>query len=173
MHLFELRPNCSLTRRSATVFFLSIAAVSLGIAGSFAAAGYWPILPFAGLELAALGSALYWSMRQGRMRELIRVDENHVTVHKMHGDQSHEYEFKRPWTQVHLHQPEATNWPSRLSLKSMGRSVEVGSFLTDEERDGLRARLTKVIAAPLADATSKETSVLPTWATEQKREDTR
>ena len=148
MHLFELRPNCSLTHRTATLFFLGIATVSLGIAGSFAAAGYWPILPFAGLELAALGAALVLSMRQGRMRELIRVDESNVTVRKSHGDQVHEYEFQRPWTRVHLQRSSAGNWPSRLSLRSMGRSVEIGSFLTDEERDGLRGRLTQVIGNP-------------------------
>lgn len=152
MHLFELRPNCSLTRRTATIFFLCIATVSLGIAGSFAAAGYWPILPFAGLELAALGAALSFSMRRGRMRELIRVDESNVTVSKSHGDQVHEYEFQRPWTRVHLQRSSAGNWPSRLSLRSMGRSVEVGAFLTDEERDGLRGRLTEVIDNPGAAA---------------------
>ncbi len=152
MHLFELRPNCSLTRRTATIFFLCIATVSLGIAGSFAAAGYWPILPFAGLELAALGAALWFSMRQGRMRELIRVDESNVTVRKSHGDQVHEYEFQRPWTRVHLQRSSAGNWPSRLSLRSMGRSVVVGAFLTDEERDGLRHRLTEVIGKPGAAA---------------------
>lgn len=152
MHLFELRPNCSLTRRTATLFFLGIATVSLGIAGSFAAAGYWPILPFAGLELAALGMALWLSMRQGRMRELIRVDDDNVTVHKSHGDQVRRYEFQRPWTRVYLQRSAATNWPSRLSLRSMGRSVEVGSFLTDEERDGLRGRLTEVIGKSSATA---------------------
>jgi len=145
VHRFELRPNCSLTRRTATLFFLGISTVSLGIAGSFAAAGYWPILPFAGLELAALGAALWISMRQGRLRELIRVDDSNVTVRKSHGDQFREYEFQRPWTQVHLQRPTASNWPSRLCLRSMGRSVEVGSFLTEEERDGLRGRLTEVI----------------------------
>jgi len=152
VHLFELRPNCSLTRRTATLFFLGIATVSLGIAGSFAAAGYWPILPFAGLELAALGMALWLSMRQGRMRELIRVDDDNVTVHKSHGDQVRRYEFQRPWTRVYLQRSAATNWPSRLSLRSMGRSVEVGSFLTDEERDGLRGRLTEVIGKSSATA---------------------
>lgn len=152
MHLFELRPNCSLTRRTATIFFLSIATVSLGIAGIFAAAGYWPILPFAGLELAALGAALHFSMRQGRMRELIRVDEHDVTVRKSHGDQTHEYAFRRPWTRVRLDRAPAGHWPSRLSLTSMGRSVEVGSFLTDDERDSLRGRLTEVIDNPGAEA---------------------
>lgn len=147
MHSFELRPNCSLTPRSAAVFYLGIVTVSLIIAGGFAAAGYWPILPFAGLELVALGAALRWSMRQGLARELICVDERHVRVRKTAVAGKREYEFARPWTQVELRTAAVPCWPSRLLLRSMGRSVEVGSFLTESERRGLRRRLAEVIRA--------------------------
>ena len=57
--------------------------VSLTVAVGFALAGYWPILPFAGLELLALGAALRWSLREGQRRELIRVDEDRVLVRKV------------------------------------------------------------------------------------------
>jgi uncharacterized membrane protein len=119
--------------------------VSLAVAGSFAAAGYWPVLPFAGLELLALGGALHWSMRQGRRRELIRVDDDTVTVSKFAGGSEREYKFSRPWTRIELLRPAAANWPCRLVLRSKGRSVEVGSFLTEAERDGLRRRLAELI----------------------------
>ena len=144
---FELRPNCSLTPRTAAVFFASIVAVSLTVAGSFAAVGYWPILPFAGLELLALGAALKVSMRRGRMREVICVDDRHVKVRKTSVNRHREYEFIRPWTRVELEQPPTPHWPNRLLLRSMGRSVEVGSFLTDSERTGLKTRLAEVIHA--------------------------
>ena len=145
MHSFELRPNCSLTPRTATLFFLGTLVISLGIAGSFAAAGYWPILPFAGLEMLALGLALRWSMRRDRLREVISVDERHVRVRKTSVNRQRDYEFSRPWTRVELMQPPTPHWPTRLLLRSMGRSVEVGAFLTDHERDGLKRRLTEVI----------------------------
>ena len=145
VHQFSLRPNCSLSNRSAAVFFATMTATSMTIALGFAAAGYWPILPFAGLELAALGGALYWSMRQGHKRELICVDETTVSVQKT-GPASHSrIEFARPWTRVMLEPARSRNWPSRLLLMSMGRSVEVGAFLTDHERRGLKKRLVEVI----------------------------
>lgn len=147
MHAFELRPNCSLTPRAATLFFLGIVAVSLGVAGSFAAAGYWPILPFAGLELLALGLALRWSMRHGRTREYICVDERRVRIRKAGVNRLREYEFARPWTRVELRRPASPNWPSRLLLSSMGRSVEIGAFLTEDERDGLKQRLDELLRA--------------------------
>ena len=145
MHQFELSPNCSLTPRTALGFFLGITVVSLTVAGSFALAGYWPILPFAGLELAGLGTALWWSMRQGQRRELIRVDERTVSVRKSGGGHSRDYEFPRPWTRVELVKARGRHWPSRLLLGAMGRRVEVGAFLTDSERDGLGRRLAEVI----------------------------
>jgi uncharacterized membrane protein len=126
-------------------FFLGITAVSLTVAGSFALAGYWPILPFAGLELAGLGAALRWSMRQGGRRELIRVDERTVSVCKSGGRHERAYEFPRPWTRVELVRARNGHWPSRLLLGAMGRRVEIGAFLTDSERDGLGRRLRQVI----------------------------
>lgn len=129
------------------MFFLGIVAVSLTVAGGFTAAGYWPILPIAGLEMLALGAALHWSMRRGRLREIIRIDERHVRVSKTGMNRQTDYEFSRPWTRVELVEPPTPNWPTRLLLRSMGRSVEVGAFLTDSERDGLRRRLAEVIHA--------------------------
>ena len=117
------------------------------VAGGFAAAGYWPILPFAGLELLALGAALYWSMRQGRNRELIRVDDRLVTVQRYPGGEQDEIEFARHWTRVELVPAGSRHWPSRLMLRSRGRSVEIGSFLTDSERLGLKKRLAEVIGS--------------------------
>lgn len=145
MHRFELTPNCSLSKRQAVVFFGGIAAISLSVAGTFAAAGYWPILPFAGLELAALGGALYCSQRQGRRREYICVDDRLVTVLRSTGRAEERVELPRPWTRVDLRPAPCSNWPTRLELAAMGRRVEIGAFLTDGEREGLGARLREVL----------------------------
>ena len=151
MHLFELNPNCSLTPRAAIYFFLSVVAVSLSVAAVFAAVGYWPVLPFAGLEVAALGAALIVSLRRGRTREFIRVDECSVVVSKFCGGTRQDYEFARPWTRVEVEQPTVSLWPSRLWLRSMGRSVEIGAFLTESERCGLQQRLVEVMTTPTCE----------------------
>ena len=61
-----IRPNCSLPWRGTVRFYLGIVIVSLGIAAAFAMKGIWLILPFAGLEMVALGAALYIVARDGR-----------------------------------------------------------------------------------------------------------
>ena len=145
MHLFEISPNCSLTPRQAVVFFLSIAVVMLVIGLAFAAAGLWPVLPFVGLELALLAYALRVVQRRAQEREWIRVDERDVVVHQQRGKAVREHRFARPWTRVELRAPRAATWPSRLLLASHGRSVEVGTCLTERERKGLRRRLAELL----------------------------
>jgi uncharacterized membrane protein len=145
VHRFELIPNCSLTTAKAVVFYLGIATVSLTVAVGFALAGYWPVLPFAGLELLALGLALRWSLHQGQRRELIRIDEGRVLVRKTSRNDARDYEFARPWTRVELVKARAGNWPRRLLLRSKGTAVEIGGFLTDSERASLGERLAEMI----------------------------
>lgn len=148
MYLFELRPNASLTHRDAAFFFLSIAAVSLAVAIGFATAGFWPVLPFAGLELAALGVALRASLRHGRTREVIRVDEDSVLLQQTGPGRMTEHRFARPWTRVELQHAENASWPSRLIMQSGGRRIEIGAFLTEDEKSSLRTRLAELLGRP-------------------------
>ncbi|TDJ48448.1 MAG: DUF2244 domain-containing protein [Gammaproteobacteria bacterium] len=73
------------------------------------------------------------------------MDERCVLIRKHQPGRDVEMEFSRYWTQVRLVRPKVTYWPSRLLLRSKGRSIEIGSFLTDDERDGLKCRLSAVI----------------------------
>jgi uncharacterized membrane protein len=145
VYRFELRPNSSLTPRAAAFFYLSIAAMSLGIAGGFAWLGFWPVLPFAGLELAGLGAAFWITQRRAGVREFVQVDEHRVTFRREGLGQKLEREFHRPWVRVEMRRAPVAHWPSRLLLAAHGRSVEVGAFLTEDERIALKARLGGVL----------------------------
>ena len=58
----EICPNCSLSVRQAVMFFGSLCFISFAVAGMLAIQGFWPILPFAGLEMIVLGWALKTSL---------------------------------------------------------------------------------------------------------------
>jgi uncharacterized membrane protein len=151
VHSFELRPNSSLTPRAAAIFYGSLVAILLGIGLGCAALGFWPVLPFAGLELAVLYGAVTWVLRRAEAREYIRVDDASVLVEKCDRDRrgtTHRiaYAFQRPWTRLELRPGSPAHWPSRLLFRSRGRSVEVGAFLTDGERRGLKDRLAELLA---------------------------
>jgi uncharacterized membrane protein len=142
---FELAARCSLTPRGARVFIGVFAAGTFGVAGFFTLQGFWPILPFAGLETALLAWAVRASMRKGSERETILVSEETVTVQRMTAHGGDSSVFPRHWVKVKLHAPLAALHPSRLVLESHGRACEVGRFLTEEERRSLAARLKQVV----------------------------
>jgi len=150
LHRFELKPNCSLDSRTATLFFVSILAVSMTVAGGFAAMGYWPVLPMAGLELSGLGAALWLSMRRGRDRDLIDVGPDEVLVSRLRGRERRDQRFLRAWTRVRYAGGRRAGAPGRLEIGAHGRWCAVGEFLTDAERQGLGDRLKRVLAEPAA-----------------------
>jgi uncharacterized membrane protein len=118
------------------VFVGIVAGTTFGVGTLFALEGFWPVLPFAGIEIAVLIWAVRASMRAGVERETIVISERWVTIthHGVKGE--HCSVFPRPPVALH---------PSRLMLESHGRACEVGRFLTEDERRILAARLTQLV----------------------------
>jgi uncharacterized membrane protein len=141
----EICPNCSLTVRGARVFFALACVVPLGVAGFLTLRGFWPVLPFAGLEMALLAWALAVSLERRFHRQTITVSERDVRIESRERAHCEQVVFPRHWAQVKLRRPAARLHPSRLTIESHGRQCELGSFLTEEERRGLAARLQGLI----------------------------
>ncbi len=141
----ELAPNCSLTEHSARWFVGGLAAVTFAVAGYFALQGLWPILPFAGLEIALLWWAVRASMRAGQRRELILITDDSVVIERHGSTKPSRTVFARHWATVKLRDPPVAQHPSRLVIESHGRACEVGRFLTEEERLGLAGRLRQLV----------------------------
>jgi uncharacterized membrane protein len=141
----ELRPHCSLSVRGAQWFFAGVCVVPLGMGGVLALLGYWPILPFAGLEIAFLGWALKVSLERRFHSQTITVTERDVSVEWQQRTQRAQVVFPRHWAQVKLRRPAEALHPSRLTIESHGRQCELGSFLTEEERRGLALRLQRLV----------------------------
>ena len=57
------------------MFFALAALPALGLALAFTLQGFWPILPFAGLELAALAIALRVSLGRRGQQQVILLSE--------------------------------------------------------------------------------------------------
>ncbi len=141
----ELRAHSSLNQRQARWFLLTVAIGPALTAGFCVSQGFWPVLPFAGLELGLLWWTLRWSMRKGERRELISITTDYVTINAQLGVAQANTRFPRHWTRVKLRAPQVAQHPSRLVFESQGRACEVGSFLTDDERRALAARLQQLV----------------------------
>jgi uncharacterized membrane protein len=143
--VIQLAPHCSLQPRGALLFFASLCTVSFGIAGAMALRGLWPILPFAGLEMVVLGWALTTSLRRRHYSQTITVTEERIVIATRDRQLVEQVEFPRHWARVTLRGADTPLHPSRLTIESHGRSYEVGSFLTEEERRALSGRLRRSI----------------------------
>lgn len=140
----DLVPHCSLSVRGAYVFFGLVCLATFGVAGTAAALGYWPVLPFAGAEMLLLAWALKTNMARRFQRESIVVSETEVAIE----DDSatpRRLVFPRHWARVKIRRPKSPLHRGQLVIESHGRAREVGKFLTEEERRQLAAELRLLI----------------------------
>lgn len=140
-------PNASLSARQALVFFAGMCGVCLTIAGAFAALGFWPVLPFAGLELLALGAALALVVRRNRYREVLVFAGAQVRIEfgLVGQGMRARCEWPRSATRVWLERgPHATS-PTELVLACGASRVTLATCLTDAERASLAARLKELL----------------------------
>jgi len=144
---FVIRPNRSLSWTAAKRIFCGIVLLSLTIALGFASIGLWPILPFAGLELLALGSCLFICAHRAGHCEVITVNPTTVRVEKGKSRPELHWDFPRAWVGVALQRSAKRSYPSRLVLRSHGKGLEVGSFLTEPERLRLATDLRAALKA--------------------------
>ncbi len=140
-----IRPNRSLTRQQLQFAFLGIAVVCLGIAGVFTVMGLWPILPFAGAEVIAVGIGFYLSALGGREVEVVSVASDKVAVEKGRRRTRQRWEMQRTWAQIRLLRSRLRWYPTRLVIRSHGKEVELGGFLSEQERRQLAGELQHAI----------------------------
>jgi len=141
----ELAPNCSLTPTGAKLFFVATCLFSLAFSLFFACLGFWPVLPFWALEMLALGLALHASMARRRYTQTVTITDAQISLVTRSRRGEAKQEFARHWAKVRLRSPRTRLYPSRLMIESSGRAMEIGSFLTEEERCILAERLRTLV----------------------------
>ena len=138
-------PNRAMSWQHIMMFYFAIATITLAIAINFYTQGLTLILPFAGLELAALGVVLYISAWRSNIKEVISISGEKIKIEIGRDAPEEVYEFDKVWAKIVL-QKSWNNWyPSRLLLRSHGRQIELGKFLNEQERQCLEVELKKVI----------------------------
>jgi uncharacterized membrane protein len=139
---FESRPNCSLHGASRRLAFWSIAIVSMGVASGFCLLGYWPVMPFAGLEIGVLAWAFEVIKQRESDFEKLVIDDDRVDLLTRCEGKIEARKLNKHWTKVILvcERPE-TN--CHVLIRSEGKDSELGCHLNDEERIELAKLLKK------------------------------
>jgi uncharacterized membrane protein len=86
--------------------------------------------------------------------EVVTIHDDIVEIQKGRRAPQQVCRFQRTWARVNMWRPVSGWLPSRLTIRSHGREVEIGADLNEEERESLARELRRVIgwsgAAPLA-----------------------
>ena len=120
------RRNNSLDTRQRWTLFATLAALSLGFALGFAAAGAWLVLPYSAIEIAVLAVAFAYVERRAGDWERLTVSDDRVIVERSIGGRATRHEWNRPWLVV------ATGADGVVRLGS--EAVPFGAALPNDQR---------------------------------------
>ncbi len=137
------KPNHSSSWRNNKLALMMISIPSLGAAVGFSLLGAWPILPFAGAELLALGAALYYVNWKLEYRHVITLEDDAVLIDKGYYAPRRRYRFDRSQAALAV-TPEQHPWEGpRLAVHGKQETVVVGEFLCRDDSLSLLALLRK------------------------------
>ena len=106
----------------------------------------WGLLPFMGLALWGLWTALTWNQRDRlRLAEDLHLTPDAITIRRENPRQpAQEWQGNPYWTSLHLRE-KGGPVENYLTVKGAGREVELGAFLSPEERAQLHDDLTRAL----------------------------
>jgi uncharacterized membrane protein len=150
----SLRPNRSLTQRGVT-WVMALVAVGLAmplvpLAGTGAG---WGMLPFLVAALAGLAWAFRRSFDDGRLTEELRLWPDLIMVERIEPNGAVRRWHANPfWAQPRLIENAAVE--KYLTLKGNGREIELGAFLSPEERVELDSEISAALGRLRATPTA-------------------
>lgn len=128
-----LSPHRSLSPQGFLVLMAAICAVSFTGGLFFYLAGAWPVVGFLGLDVLLIYLAFKINYRHARTYETLRLTPGHLLVERIsHRGKVARWSFQPAWLQVLMDDPPAHH--SQLILRSHGRNLVIGAFLTPDER---------------------------------------
>jgi uncharacterized membrane protein len=144
LYRVTLRPNPPMSPAALLSVLFVVTAVDLAFAIGFLLRGAWPIMPFMGADVALLAWAFFASRKAARRYEDVCLTRNRLRIehHEPRGTTT-PVEFNPYWVRVELQEPVETG--SGVTLRSHGRTVQIGKFLAPPQKlsvaSALRAAL--------------------------------
>jgi uncharacterized membrane protein len=145
----ELAEYCQTTTRNVSLsrvgrfLFLGLMFLNTGVlASAWAIAGAWPVLPYAGLELALLSYAFYYIGKFDGDYERLTIDGSLVTLESCVRGAVTSTSFNRPWVTLVY---DERGHRCHLGLQYQGREYRLGKLMNDEQRSAWGRELRKQI----------------------------
>ncbi|HSG90687.1 MAG TPA: DUF2244 domain-containing protein [Pseudomonadales bacterium] len=140
-----LQPNRSWTWRANLLFLTTLAVVSLAIGISFLVRGFWMILPFNLLELTVVGLCLYHCVRRTHRQEVLTFSDDELLIECGMRAPEQRHVFKRLFARFFVRRPRHPWYGTQIAVRSHGREVEIGDFLSPEDKKLLIRELRRMV----------------------------
>lgn len=144
--MIVLRPNQSWTWRANLYLIASLLAISLTVGIFFLVHEYWLILPFTLAEVALVAACLYYCVRRTHQQEVLTLTRDTVILERGIKQPDQRQMFRRYFTRFFVHPPRFRGHRQVIALRCQGEEQEIGSFLTEPEKQELVKTLRSVIA---------------------------
>ena len=142
-----LTPHRSLGPRGFLPLMGMLCTLSFGAGLAFFLSGAWPVVGFLGLDVLLVWAAFRLNYRAARQYERLVLTRESLAVERVtHHGERRSWSFQPAWVRVDIAEPAEPDTP--LELRSHGRRLSIGSFLSAEER----VALARALRAALAEA---------------------
>jgi uncharacterized membrane protein len=138
---WKLKRNCSLAPRQLLGFYFALCGISLAVAAFWWWHGAALVMPFAALELLAVGAAMLAYARHAADNESIALRGGRLTVEHVSGNRRVRVEFEPRWVRVEVKSVPGAGDGSLVELSGQGRKIAVGRYLRPELRRELANEL--------------------------------
>jgi uncharacterized membrane protein len=132
------RRNCSMPPQALVWLLVFTACLSFAIGIGFASVGAWPVLPFIGLEVAALATAFFAQARRAADHERIVVRDGEMRIEVRDAGRTSVHSFHPGWVRLLT---QRAGEDVRIGVRSHGRELEIGRHLDAPGRSLLAAEL--------------------------------
>lgn len=128
-----LHPPTTLGPRSFLLYMAVFGTVSFIAGISFFLIGSWPVFGFAALDVLLVYYAYRMNFYASRSYETVQLTEDSLTVLRVSpSGRRRRIKFQPYWLKIQMDNPPRPD--SALMLRSHGRELEIGKFLTPEEK---------------------------------------
>jgi uncharacterized membrane protein len=142
-----LTPHRSLSPSGFAILMAAVIGIAFVGGIVFLMRGAWPVAGFGVIEVGLFYLMFRLNYRSARMHERVRLTDDALEVERHEvGGRVRRWSFQPYWLQVDIADPPEPD--SRLLLRSHGKSLAIGAFLSPDERldlaKALRAELARL-----------------------------
>ena len=129
-----LYPHRSLSPKGFLILMVCIIFVSFSIGAFFMLKGAWPVFGFFGLDVLLVYIAFKVNYHNAKRYEKIRLWENSLIIKKKSDNgKSNTWKFNPYWVRLEMKKSQSRS--SDLNLSSHGKTISIGSFLSNQEKE--------------------------------------